>query len=74
MSETMGSVVKKVALAAEQMGLLVTEAQAREAIALENDDYVINVFTPTTPVPELPKETIARYAESLLDHVIVTRT
>ena len=73
MSETMGSVVKKVVLAAEQMGLLVTDAQAREAIARENDDYVINVFTPTTPVPDLPQKTIDRYAESLLDHVIVTR-
>jgi hypothetical protein len=43
MSETMSSVVKKVVLAAEQMGLLVTEAQAREAIACVNDEYVINV-------------------------------
>jgi hypothetical protein len=55
------------------MGLVVTDAQAREAIARENDDYVINVFNPTTPVPDLPNETIDRYAESLLDHVIVTR-
>ena len=68
----MGSVVQKVVLAAERMGLIVTEAQAREAIARVNDDYVINVFTPTTPVPDLPKETINRYAESLLDHVIVS--
>jgi hypothetical protein len=72
MSETMGSVVKKVVLAAERLGLLVTEAQAREAIACVNDDYTLNVFTPTTPVPDLPRETIDRYAESLLDHVNLT--
>jgi hypothetical protein len=57
----------------KRMGLLVTEAQAREAIARENDDYVINVFAPMTPVPDLPKETIDQYAESLLDHVSLTR-
>jgi uncharacterized membrane protein len=73
MSETMGSVVKKVVLAAERKGLLVTEAQAREAISCLNDDYVINVFTPTTPVPDLPKETIDRYAETLLDRAILPR-
>jgi hypothetical protein len=71
--ETMGSAVKKVVLAAERMGLLVTDAQAREAIACENDEYVINVFSPTTPVPDLPKKTIDHYAESLLDHVSLTR-
>jgi len=70
MSETMGSAVKKVVLAAGRMGLLVTDAQAREAIARENDEYVINVFNPMTPIPVLSSETIDRYAESLLDHVI----
>jgi hypothetical protein len=73
MSETMGSAVKKVVLATKRMGLLVTDAQAREAIARENDDYVINVFTPITPVPDLSKKVIDRYAESLLDHVHLTR-
>lgn len=72
MSETMGSVVTNVVLAAGRMGLLITEAQAREAIACVNDDYVINVFSPTTPVPDLPKEAIDRYAESLLDRAILT--
>jgi len=67
MSETMGSAVKKVVLAAERMGLRVTDEQAREAIARENDEYVIDVFNPMTPIPDLPKETIDRYAESLLD-------
>lgn len=67
MSETMGSAVKRVVLAVERMGLRVTDEQARKAIARENDDYVINVFNPTTPVPDIPKETIDRYAESLLD-------
>ncbi|WP_348262883.1 hypothetical protein P8935_24225 [Telmatobacter sp. DSM 110680] len=67
MSETMGSAVKRVVLAVERMGLRVTDEQAREAIARENDEYVINVFSPMTPVPSLPKETIDRYAESLLD-------
>jgi hypothetical protein len=70
MSETMGSAVKKVVLAAARMGLLVTDAQAREAIARENDDYVINVFNPMTPIRDLPRETIDRYAESLFDHAI----
>jgi hypothetical protein len=74
MSETMGSAVKKVVLAAERMGLLVTDAQAREAIARENDEYVIGAFNPMTPIPELSGETIDRYAESLLDHVILTRS
>jgi hypothetical protein len=70
MSETMGSAVKKVVLAAGRMGLLVTDAQAREAIARENDEYIINAFNPMTPIPDLPNETIDRYAESMLDHVI----
>jgi hypothetical protein len=70
MSETMGSAAKKVVLAVERMGLLVTDAQAREAIARENDEYVINTFNPMTPVPDLSSETIDRYVESLLDHVI----
>ena len=73
MSETMGSAVKKVVLAAGRMGLLVTDAQAREAIARENDEYVINVFNPMTPIPDISSETIDRYAESLLDHVFLTR-
>jgi CxxC-x17-CxxC domain-containing protein len=67
MSETMGSVINKVVHAAERMGLLVTDEQAREAIARQNDDYVIDAFNPMTPMPELPSETIDRYAESLLD-------
>jgi|HubBroStandDraft_6_1064221.scaffolds.fasta_scaffold1248798_1 hypothetical protein len=71
MSETMGSAVKKVVLAAGRMGLLVTDAQAREAIARENDEYVISTFSPMTPVPDLSSETIDHYAESLLDHVIL---
>jgi hypothetical protein len=71
--ETMGSTVRKVVLAAERMGLLVTDVQAREAIARHNDDYVINIFNPMTPVPDLPRQTIDRYAESLLDHVSLTR-
>ena len=67
MSETMGSVINKVVLAAERMGLLVTDKQAREAIARQNDDYVIDAFNPLTPMPDLPGETIDRYAESLFD-------
>jgi hypothetical protein len=67
MSETMGSVINKVVLAAERMGLLVTDKQAREAIARQNDDYVIDAFNPVTPMPDLPRETIDRYAESLFD-------
>jgi hypothetical protein len=67
MPETMGSVVEKVILAAERVGLRVTDAQAREAIARENDEFVINTFNPRMPVPDIPKETIDRYAESLLD-------
>ena len=67
MTETMGSVVKKVVLADERMGLHVTNEQARKAIARENDEYVINAFNPMMPVPAVPKETIDRYAESLLD-------
>jgi hypothetical protein len=70
MSETMGSAVEKVVLAAGRMGLVVTDGQAREAIARENDEYVINVFNPMTPIPDLSSENIDRYAESLLDHVI----
>jgi hypothetical protein len=73
MSETMGSAVKRVVLAAKRMGLLVTDVQAREAIAHENDEYVIGAFNPMTPTPNLTSETIDRYAESLLDHVILTR-
>jgi hypothetical protein len=68
MSETMGSAVKKVVLAAARMGLLVTDTQAREAIARENDEYVIDAFNPMTPVLDLSEETIDRYAESLLDN------
>ncbi len=68
MSETMGSVVSKVVLAAERMGLLVTEKQAREAIARQNDDYVADAYDPATPYrTDLPSETIDRYAASLLD-------
>lgn len=67
MSETMGSVVKKVVLAAERMGMRVTNEQAREAIARENGDFVIDAFNPMTPLPDIPKETVDRYAESLLD-------
>jgi hypothetical protein len=67
MSETMGSVINKVVLAAERMGLLVTDKQAREAVARQNDDYVIDAFNPMTPMPDIPRETIDRYAESLLD-------
>ena len=48
MSETMGSVINKVVLAAERMGLLVTDKQAREAIARQNDDYVTDAFDPVT--------------------------
>jgi hypothetical protein len=66
MSETMGSVINKVMLAAERMGLRITYEQAREAIARENADYVIDVFNAVTPVPDVPKQTIDRYAESLL--------
>ena len=66
MSETMGSVVKKVVLADKRIGLQVTDAQAREAIARENNDYVINTFNPLMPVPAVSSETIDRYAESLL--------
>jgi hypothetical protein len=73
MSETMGSVVEKVVLAAKRMGLLITDAQAREAIARENDEYVIGTFNPMTPVPGLSSEIIDRYAESLLDHVMLIR-
>ena len=67
MSETMGSVVKKVVLAAEQLGLRITDEQAREAITRENDDFITDAFNPMTPMPDIPKETIDRYAESLLD-------
>jgi hypothetical protein len=67
MSETMGSVINKVVLAAERMGLLVTDKQAREAIARQNDDYVTDAFDPVTPMPDLPGEIIDRYAESLFD-------
>ena len=66
MSETMGSVVKKVVLANMRIGLQVTDAQAREAIARENNDYVRNIFNPMMPVPDVSNETIDRYAESLL--------
>jgi hypothetical protein len=67
MPETMGSVVEKVILAAERVGLRVTDAQAREAIARQNDEFVINTFNPLMPVPDISEETIDRYAESLLD-------
>jgi F420-dependent methylenetetrahydromethanopterin dehydrogenase len=67
MSDTMGSVITKVVVAAERMGLRVTEKQAREAIARENADFVIDTFTPTMPVPNTARETIDRYAQSLLD-------
>jgi hypothetical protein len=68
MSETMGSVINKVVLAAERMGLLVTDEQAREAIARQNDDYVADAYNPVTPYrTDLPRETIDRYAQSLLD-------
>ena len=66
MSETMGSVVTKVVLADKRIGLQVTDAQAREAIARENNDYVINTFNPLMPVPDVSSETIDRYAKSLL--------
>jgi hypothetical protein len=66
MSETMGSVVKRVVLADMRIGLQVTDAQAREAIARENNDYVRNTFNQIMPVPEVSSETIDRYAESLL--------
>jgi hypothetical protein len=66
MSETMGSVVKKVVLADKRLGLQVTDAQARKAIARENNDYVLNTFDPMMPVPDVSNETIDRYAESLL--------
>jgi hypothetical protein len=67
MSEKMGSVINKVVRAAEQMGLRVTDEQAREAVARENADYVIDAFNPMTPVPDIPQPTIDRIAESLLD-------
>jgi hypothetical protein len=66
MAETMGSVVKRVVLADMRIGLQVTDAQAREAIARENNDYVRNTFNPLMPVPDVSSETIDRYAESLL--------
>jgi hypothetical protein len=66
MPETMGSVVKKTVLAAERLGLRITDEKAREAIARENDDYIADAFNPLTPVPDIPKETVERYAESLL--------
>jgi hypothetical protein len=66
MSETMGSVVKRVVLADMRIGLQVTDAQAREAIARQNNDYVRNTFNPIMPVPDVSSETIDRYAESLL--------
>lgn len=66
MSETMGSVVKRVVIADKRIGLQVTDAQAREAIARENNDYVRNIFNPMMPVPDVSSETIDRYAESLL--------
>jgi hypothetical protein len=62
----MGSVVKRVVLADMRIGLQVTDAQAREAIARENNDYVRNTFNPIMPVPDVSSETIDRYAESLL--------
>jgi hypothetical protein len=65
-SETMHSVIDKIVIAAERMGLQVTNEQAREAIARENGDYVIDAFNPSAPVPDLASETIDRYAESLL--------
>ena len=67
MSETMGSLVRKVVLAAEKLGLRITEEKARQAIARENDDFIADAFNPVTPMPDIPAETIARYAESLLD-------
>jgi hypothetical protein len=66
MAETMGSVVKRVVLADMRIGLQVTDAQAREAIARQNNDYVRNTFNPIMPVPDVSSETIDRYAESLL--------
>jgi hypothetical protein len=66
MPETMGSVVEKVVLAAERLGLRITDEKAREAIARENDDYITDAFNPLTPVPDIPEETVERYAQSLL--------
>jgi hypothetical protein len=66
MPETMGSVVKRVVLADKRIGLQITDAQAREAIARENNDYVRNIFNPMMSVPDVSSETIDRYAASLL--------
>lgn len=66
MSETMGSIVRKVVIAAQRLGLRITDEQARAAIATENDDFSMDVFNPTTPMPDTPEQTIDRYAESLL--------
>jgi hypothetical protein len=59
----MGSVVK-VVLADKRIGLLITDAQAREAMR-ESNNYV-SIHNPLMPVPDVSSETIDRYAESLL--------
>jgi uncharacterized NAD-dependent epimerase/dehydratase family protein len=66
MAETKGELVKKIAATVRQNGKHVTDEQAREAIAREYNDFVVEAYDPSTPAPELSREQRDEIAEHLM--------
>jgi hypothetical protein len=67
MAETKGDVIKKVVLAASGRGKRVTDDEAREAIARQFNDFVLESFDPRTPAPNVPRKAIDDAVEFLFE-------
>ena len=66
MAETKGELVQKLATTVRQSGKHVTDEQAREALAREYNDFVVEAYDPSTPAPELSREQRDEIAEHLM--------
>jgi hypothetical protein len=66
MAETKGELVQKLATTVRQNGKHVTDEQAREAVAREYNDFVVEAYDPSTPAPELSREQRDENAEYLM--------
>jgi len=66
MAETKGELVQKLATTVRQSGKHVTDEQAREAVAREYNDFVVEAYDPSTPAPELSRKQRDEIAEYLM--------
>jgi hypothetical protein len=67
MTESNSSIVYKVKTAAAQRGKTVTDEEAREAIAREYNEFVIDAYNPTTPAPDVSRAAIDRAVDYLFE-------